>query len=321
MKAKSTFLASSLVVLALATASVFTFSACHSSDNEPSADDILSTETTPVEFQILGEAYGNQYTMFDYAGSSYIGSDSVYSKSSCTTNLRQGKHHIIWFYGVSHERVRRDWFQYPDYTEKYNDGIHFDPVEKTLTNYEESSATDILYCEQDFEVPPYLLPAQQVMFNKTATSSIQVIITDAVQNIKIQEQIPVHEVEDLLYSQPAGTIDGYPYVRMVSLVKNDSKVEKNLNFTLWAQVRYSKYFDEIKYDVASVYVSDVNVLCPLNGLDNIQLSADVKDRDGKSIPTTQLPKCSIRRNCKTVLTGPLFSGSTSDWTVTVEPYD
>ena len=61
-------------------------------------------------------------------------------------------------------------------------------------------------------------------------------------------------------------------------------------------------------------------LCPLNGLDNIQLIAETYDKDGNSIPATILPLFSLRRGYTTILCGPLFSGTTSDWSVTMEPY-
>ena len=63
------------------------------------------------------------------------------------------------------------------------------------------------------------------------------------------------------------------------------------------------------------------ILCPINGLDNIQLTAEVYDKDGNPISTTTLPKFNLRRGYTTILRGPLFSGSTSDWTVTMKQYD
>lgn len=320
MKTSKSQFASCLAAIALATSLTVGFSAC-SGDDEPGVDEMLSTETTPVEFNFPRYEQYDNYTLFDYAGRTFIGSDTLVSRSGCKLDLRQGKHNLLWIKGLDNDGGNRDYGKYPGLV-KYYDGVHYDHQSMTFETYgEPEDIHELSYAEQPLEVYPTLLPVQDVMFNKHVTSTIVVRITDITDKFPIDEQTPVYDVEDLYYTQFIGSMKGYPYVRSVALAGKDYKYDGESFVTdIRASIHYSKYFSEIKHDVTDIYVSYAEVLCPLDGLDNIQLTPEIKDRDGRLIPTTVLPKFSIRRDSKTVLEGPLFSGSTADWKVTMEPY-
>lgn len=321
MKTSKSKLASRLAAIALATSLTVGFSACSSDDDEPSVDEVLSTETTPVEFSFPSYKQYDNYTLFDYAGRTFIGSDTLVSRSGCKLDLRQGKHNLLWIKGLDNGGVYPEYWKYPGMV-KFYDGVHYEPQGKTFEAYGEPGNIDELsYAEQPLEVYPTLLPVQDVMFNKHVTSTIVVRVTDVTDKFPIDEQTPVYDVEDLHYNQFIGSMKGYPYIRSVALAGKDYKYDgETFSSGIAATVHYSKYFTEIKYDVTDTWVNYAEVLCPLGGLDNIQLTPEIKDRDGRLIPTTVLPKFSIRRDSKTVLEGPLFSGSTADWKVTFEPY-
>lgn len=314
MKAKTFFPASRLAALALATITVFTFSACSGDDDEPSVDDILSTETTPIEFRF--PEY-DRYFMFDYAGNNYVGSDSV-EAYGCTLDLRQGKHRLIWFKSLDYEDISVDW-QYGG--PKYNIGVHYNPSDKTLTNYSESgNVSKMAYSDKELEVSPYLLPTQQVHFDKYATGSISVRVTDTAQNANFEKRTSTAEVDEWSYISYIGIVKGFPSVRTVSIANGDSKIDKeSFNSAISTHVHYTKYHENVRYEISDIS-AEVNILCPLNGINDIQLTAELNDSHGNLIPTTALPKCSLRRGYTTVLRGPLFSGSSADWTVTMEPY-
>lgn len=107
-----------------------------------------------------------------------------------------------------------------------------------------------------------------------------------------------------------GQITGFPVVSTVSLTDSYYKLQDG-EYTMDIICSETQHSD-------TTIVKTLRMLCPLNGLDNIQLEADVKDAQGNRITTTQLPKFSVRRGKATILKGPLFSGSTADWTITME---
>ena len=87
-----------MALLALTCIFTFALAAC-GDDDEPSVDELLSEETTPIEFELTDFEYYDKYYLFDYAGNRYVGADTI-SRSKFTINLRQGKHHLIWMKGV-----------------------------------------------------------------------------------------------------------------------------------------------------------------------------------------------------------------------------
>lgn len=306
MKEKIFNTASHWAVLVLALVSVFVFASCSSSDDEEKIDEILSDKTTPVTFEVGPHSY----TMFDYAGSKYVGSDSISGyvvindrknrnyNEEVEINLRQGKHHLLWFTGL--DASTYSWY------DELNGYPKYDPLTKTVTalpgNY-------IQYAECDLHVTEYLLPTQKLTF-RPLMAYIDVQVTDIPKDI---------ESSGIMIAAPiAGSIsiDGDGYKAMKDGMQMDVNVDKNYDKNGKPCYETSVWYP-VEHDGSGMPVS---VLCPKNGIDNIQLTTEVKDKEGKSIPTTTLPKFSIRRGHTTVLRGPLFSGSTSDWTVTMEPY-
>ena len=282
-------------------------------DDDLSIDEILSQETTPIDFQLA--EYNNwydKYFLFDYAGSSYVGSDTV-SSYKCTIKLRQGKHRLLWMKGIDYE---------PKYGKNYYAGIHYDPKEKTITNYGDSYSYSekIIYSETDLEVTQYLMPVQQIRPANYICGLIQVEISDMSDDVEQPRDRSGDEdydpVSQYRYSRPVvGTVSGFPNVSKVSLTGNDYTQEKESSS---CDILLQYHYDRIGEREFSLRA--IGSLCPKSGIDNIQLTVDVKDKNGSHIPTTALPRCSLKRGYTTVLRGPLFSGSTSDWTVTMDPF-
>lgn len=317
--------ASRLSFLALALSASLSFNSCSKDDDEPSLDEVLSEETTPIDFDFEDYHWEYQTMLFDYAGNNYVGSDTITRRSQCTLNLRQGKHKLVWIYGLD------DWGDEPDRTEK--SGNHYDPVAKTVTTYDKYGADEaVSYCEKNLEVTPYLMPVQKVEHTNHLTCRVRFYVTDTHPNLPM----PVIVQND--YSsryEKVGKVTGFPHIKTVALFSNhyemmDEEQEHpvwtcSVN-TYWRDNKNDKH-DTFDYDnVADDFVmTDISgyysMFCPLNGLDNIQLTAEVKGKNGVAIPTTKLPKFSIKRGYTTILRGPLYSGSTSDWTVEMIPYD
>lgn len=302
--------------------------ACSSDD---SIDDLLSQETTPVTFELDN---GISY-MFDYAGNHYVGSDTVeiyngkyYSDgksfpNDVEVNLRQGKHHILWFKGLS---------------ESYNQdsGISFNPETKIIEIKGDNTIpnSSLSYAECDVNVSEYLLPTQKLQFTPLTARVV----------IEISDNPPSVMSADRKY-YAVGKITNYPLVTSVSLLgKNytmyDGNIESEISLNQListfnppsspTELMICSYLDWVEtgftgegtiraYGRTGLRVqSPKNILCPANGIDNIQLGVDMVDKDGKHIATTPLPKISIKRGYTTYLYGPLFSGFTSDWIVKMQ---
>ncbi len=295
-------------------------------------DEPLSDKTTPVTFIIDN----GLFYMFDYSGSRYIGSDTVEIwngrtdlKNNVDIDLRQGKHHVLWMSGLS----LYDWNRYsgePSY-------IHFNPNSQTITAVGKNplDSYGVNYAECDVTVKEYLLPKQNLAF-KPLTANIRVEVTDY-----------SYEVKKAFNKRFAiGVMKGYPYVSSTSLYgdsytmatpSSDYSLELNdnlissINSKSPTEALISSYttMKEYSYESSWFGVEEISInvqnshyiLCPAKGLENIQLTAEVQDKNGNPITTTALPKISLRRGYTTVLRGPLFSGTTSDWMVTMEPYE
>ena len=290
MKTKTFQFVNRLAVLAFVVNYTIGFNACSSDDNS-TIDEILSKETTPIDFEFSGYSlfYGTDNVLFDYAGNNLVGSDTN-SQTSCTLNLRQGKHKLIWINGL--------WPTFPlsmDTDEKKKSGVYYDPKTKTITNNYMDGNTGhvIVYCEKNLEVTPYLLPSQKTEY-KHITCELNIEVTDNARWLSSQ-------------TEPKGRITGIPSVASVSLVGNEYKLNDVMlpsDSIRRYESNYPRWF----------------MLCPTDGLDNIQPIAEIIDKNGNAIPTTSMPKFSLRRGYTTTVRGPLLSGSSSDWTVTMEPY-
>lgn len=322
MKTRTFSFASCLAVLALA---VISFASCSKDkDEEPSIDEILSEETTPVTFEFPAKLdLYDRYIMFDYAGNHFLSSDST-RYSQRTIDMRQGKHHILWFDGLDEEQPNPAFGIIPD-EEYYSSGVHFDPATQTCTVYDENGKVEYLaYYEKELEIYPYLLPTQKISFGKHITCDISIKITDKSDRISQPT-----ESKSPFYHGPTeyiGEIEGIPFVKAVSVTGKTYQLKQGgITEHVYTYIPSDYYRgNKIVKDGYDYYIGNWSgastYLCPLNGLDNVQLTARIRDKAGNAIPTTILPKISLRRGYTTVLTGPLFSGSTSDWIVTMKEW-
>lgn len=266
------------LMVALATAATLCFAACGGDDDEPSVDETLSKETTPITFDL---DKGTHF-LFDFAGSNLVGADTIdikySSRESYNVNLRQGKHRLLWMRGLSGASIS-------GIKDKVK-GVDYDP--KTDMVVSQSANTDFyvspLYCIKNIEVAPYLMPTQELEYQHLC-ARLGVIITS---------ETYIDDIADI-------TIQGFPFVKSVGLDDNrcttGESVALYLNDYSVVPGNYSIMLD--KY-----------TLCPKDGLDNVELSlykAGVK--------VASLPKISLQRGQVTLIKGPL-SGESGDFTVT-----
>lgn len=279
---------------------------CSSKDE---LEEMLSKETTPVTFRV--DAY-TAPIFFDYTeGWRYIGSDTVKntsSKTSVTTlNLHQGKHNIVAVKNVE------------THSEK-SPGVHFNPEKQTffivpaLLNIQETQGvmesygtvtSNACYWHRQLEVSPYLLPEQQPDF-QPVTASLGISVTDF---SVLEKHIKPNSTLSMNF-----TIPGIPIVEEVGIDDNHYEICKETHTAV------------IEENIASGKVTATSnmpnfTLCPRDGLDNIKLTLSFESKGVYQTSThIDLPKFSLRRGYTTVLSGPLFSGSASDWTVEMVPY-
>ncbi len=303
----------------------FLFTSCSKDDNDTSVDELLSEETTPIEFKFpYNISSWERYILFDYAGIHYIRSDSA-RRSEHIINLRQGKHHLLWFHGLNAEQIN-PLYSYLETEEKYSRGVHYDPSTKTCTVYEKNGKSNqVSYYEKDIEVYPYLLPVQQVEFKNYISCELTIEITDMADNLTPPEKSNYYPSQPFTTPE-IGKIKGIPFVKTVSVTGSSYQLQQGgTEETIHTYLPDDYYIgDKIIKEGYKIRIGSnfggFSYLCPLNGIDNIQLTAEVFDKNGKPQTTTQLPKCSLRRGYTTLLRGPLFSGSTSDWTVTMNEW-
>lgn len=318
MKTKAFLSASQLTLMALATVFTLIFTSC---SGEESIDELLSNKTTPVTFMMPSNG---DYYLFDYAGSHYVGSDTITTKSQkAEVDLRQGKHHTLWFRGLEH--FSRDYVEGGTGDDYCDDGasIFFNPNDKTIEVAKRhiNIATDVRCAECDVNVGEYLLPVQKLSFS-SLTAKVRIIVYD--------------NSPALYRSGIIGVVRGYPFVTSVHLFGAGFKtgnIPSELSYDVErASDDYYHYFEQIKDSPTenlifseqgkSITIEESDyILCPEGGIDNIQLTTEVREFDGGMIVTTQLPTFSLHRGYTTVLRGLLFSGSTADWSVTMEPYE
>lgn len=272
MKTKAFFPVIRLAVLALTCMTMFAFTACSDDDdNESTIDDLLSEETTPIDFELLDYDLYDEYILFDYAGNRYVGSDTI-TRSKCTINLRQGKHHLLWMKG------------------NYMESIGFNPEDKTF-NTGNREYVNISYIEMDLEVTPYLMPVKKIECKNIKVIPYCILTIDPT-DIDEMRTLDVQEIK----------VTGFPMVRTISWDGNSYQLED-------------------RYD--GIYIigglGELYTVCPTKGFDGVEVKIEMRNTNDELISTTQLPKINLRQGYNTTLHGPLFSGNTSDWTVTMEP--
>lgn len=322
MKTNKFQFASRLAFLALATVVTSSFVACGGDDEDNNfqppvgKEEALSDDTTPIDFTFNDYASWEPHVFFDYAGSKYIGTDTLSKGNKKTIDLRQGNHRILWFKGLSDNDYMYFGADDLNFEQRYFGGIHYNPDEGTVVSFDtQAYSKKISFSEKEMTITPYLMPAQKVKFDIHVTGRVVVNVTDwpekMVQNLQ-------SATNGRLDDERIGTLRGLPFVKKVAL--KDVQYEKANNDTK-QEVRVYYFPGKSDGNRVCVGVEEIEMLCPLNGMDGIELTADVKDVDGSSLITTTIPAFSVKRGYITTLTGPLFSGSTSDWTVTMEPYN
>ena len=281
-----------------------------SGDGGEVVDDVMSQETTPVTFA-LGKDWS--HVLFDYTdGGTYIGSDTIHNSKEAqeVVKLRQGKHQLLWVKGLTTAPYN------PDYR-FFSSGVHFMRESNTfffhsreLADYDNEAFIEhdlrypVYYWKKSLEVSPYLLPVQEPNY-VAVTATIELMTEDINPSAFIE----------------SGTITGIPVVTEVGMDDGRCKIsDVKAQQSIYFQIGYNEHEDEPSdYDVIMKGYRRFHVLCPLDGLNDIQLVVSSTNSEGQTVVTLQLPKCSIRRGYVTRLVGPLF-GTANEWMTIEAPY-
>ena len=291
--------------------------ACSCSDDE--LETMLSAETTPVTFRVDPKI---SPIFFDYTeGWRYIGSDTVKTAKSIasltTINLHQGNHNIIAVKGLDNGNDAR------------KTGVHFDPNTRRFYLRSERDAlglgsetpvlgvaTDgVYFWHRQLEVVPYLLPEQTPEYNTPVTAMLAI------------DPIYMWDMPSNLYSfAMQATIDNVPVVEEIGIDDNSFKLRKEPH-----ELYYVVAIRDQKL-IGKAQNMPYFTLCPAEGLHDINLTLSVEviayeqpgqigfPREIRRKYSVKLPPFSLQRGHITVLYGPLYSESTSDWTVEMSPY-
>ena len=293
MKTNKLQFASRLAFLALATVVTSSFVACGGDDDEPSTDSRLSDKTTPVTFRLDD---GRSY-MFDYSGSQYVGSDtlevygSTYHADEKTyykevkIDLRQGQHQLMWFRGINNSSVR------------------FDPLAKCVTISGSNNPDKVKFAMCDANVSEYLLPPFNLSF-QDLTARLEILMSaDA-----------IYEAVGNIRNVAAAKIIGLPVVASVSVLGEGYKVDFLSTTIGFGAAGISNF----------AFYGSPYILCPKEGLNDIQLTVEFTDKNGTQIGTVNLPKVSLLRGQVTIIGKISLSEDENDWVtgmVTYEEYD
>lgn len=280
----------------------------------------LSEETTPITFKI--RALDN--FLFDYVDGKYIDSDTLYSKWGGEKNveLRHGKHDLLWFRGLE-RNSDNPW------------GVHFDPIKRKLENRDVrgEAMQDVQFCKKKIEVSPYLMPVQELSYEYYVTCMLFIEITDFSQLIQKPTIIDEYDFE----TKVVGKITGIPNIRSISLDDGSYATDGDMKIDVisvpafdegwWTVPDKEPWLAVIPADRSDYpdFIGDIRMgnrlLCPFEGMTGVVPKAVIYDTNGKKIATTDLPRISFLPGCVTHLRGPLFSGTTSDWSATIEEYN
>lgn len=294
MKTKTFLSASRLAVMALAC--IFSFTACGGDDEEPTVDELLSEETTPITFDLTKRG---AHFLFDYAGSSLVGSDTIeieynFQKSQ-TIDLRQGKHRLLWLRGLSKSQDiwdRERFYACPYYdiksgTVKVLDDDYWLALDYPLPQY----------AVKEIEVTPYLMPEQKIEYQLLCAQIY----------ISFSCDIPTDDDVSL-------SVYGIPFVKEVGIEDNRYTMGNANNEAVHATTFQGA---QGRYNLA---LFSKNILCPKGGIDNVQLRYEVT-RNGSVIYSASLPVISLQRGHETTISGPLIDGEMADFTVETKTYD
>ncbi|MBQ8969565.1 MAG: hypothetical protein IJ064_07540 [Bacteroidaceae bacterium] len=283
MKTKIFRFANRMVVAMLTC--MFTIGLTSCGDDEPSVDELLSEETTPITFN-LGKK--GTHFLFDYAGNNYVGADTIEvenaAQTSQTITLRQGRHRLVWLSGAALGDGNKVGY------------IYYNPEKRTICcrSTDSSFSTDISVASSEVVVTPYLMPVQKVEY-QSLCYCIAFSATDyGATGMNETSYAHIHGLPQIQEM----SIEGAAYITNAS---TGIFSFRPFNGTM-ERKRVSAFF-----------------LCPNNGIDNIQLTCEANDWKGNPVSTSQFPKISVRRGYITHITGPLIGGSTGDFVVTMEP--
>lgn len=290
MKTNKFQFASRLAFLALATVVTSGFVACGGDDDKPSTDSRLSDKTTPVTFRLDN---GRSY-MFDYSGSQYVGSDTleVYGSTyhaddkayykEVKIDLRQGQHQLMWFRGITNSSAR------------------FDPSAKCVTISGSNNPDRVRFAVCDANVSEYLLPPFNLSF-QDLTARLAILISPNA----------IYEAVGNNRNVAAAKIIGLPVVTSLSVLGEGYKAD-----FLSTTVRVGTAGISIYRLYESPYI-----LCPKEGLNDIQLTVEFTDKNGTQIGTVNLPKVSLLRGQVTAIARDSSSEGANDWATVIVSYE
>ena len=249
-------------------------------DDEPTIDEMLSEETTPITF---GLAEGTHF-LFDYAGNHLVGADTIEIEHSNSefrsvdrsVDLRQGKHRLLWIRGLSGSSLY--WSKYK------SEGVDYD-AETGMVSCTNLNLDPLpQYCFKDIEVTPYLMPTQTLDYQPLWARLRIYIYTD----------IPVDDISK--------TTITLPYIKSVGLEDNRYTTKENAVLYLALSVNPG--------EKCCLYLL-AKTLCPKDGLDDVELLCNIGSLAYK------LPKISLRRGQITEIEGTLQRNATGDFSVTM----
>lgn len=287
-----------LSILTLVCFISFTFTACSGEDDEASVDELLSEETTPITFDLTKKG---RHILFDYAGSRLVGSDTIdveYSDQKLQTiDLRQGKHRLLLMRGLLFAEgiddevvfVASPYYDVNSRTVKCQDYDY-----RLQLNYPLPQ-----YYIKEIEVTPYLMPEQKVEY-KLLCAQIRLHLTC---DFSLDDDVSL-------------AVSGIPFVKEVGIDDNRYTLGDVNNEVIHATT-FQGYGVKDRYNLA---LFSKDILCPKDGLDNVQLHYEVT-KNGSIIYSGILPTVSLQRGYETTISGPLIGGQTGDFTVETHTYD
>lgn len=298
MNTQTKLSASRLIVMTLACLMAVCLAACGGDDDEPTVDELLSEETTPITFDLSKKG---RHILFDYAGNNLVSSDTIdveYSDQKLQTiDLRQGKHRLLWMRGLL-----------------FADGIDDEVVFIASPYYDMNSRTvkcqdydyrlQLTYplpqfCFKEIEVTPYLMPEQKVEYQPLCAEIYLSLSCD----FSLDDEVSM-------------AVSGIPFVKEVGIEDNRYTLG-DVDTTTDNGTTFQGDGKRGRYELA---LFSKNILCPKDGLDNIQLSYEVM-KNGEVIHSASLPLISLRRGYKTSISGPLVGGNTDSFVVEMKTYE
>ena len=297
MNTKTFLFVSRMALPALACIFTLGFTACGGDDDEPSVDERLSEETTAITFNLMKKG---RHILFDYAGNRLVRADTIdveYSDQKIQTiDLRQGKHRLLWMRGLLFSEGIYDevvFIASPYYDVKSGTVKCQDNDYRLQLNYPLPQ-----YFIKEMDVTPYLMPEQKVEYQLLCTQI----------NLRLSCDFPIDDDVSM-------SVSGIPFVKEVGIENN--RYTLGVNKEVISATTFQGSGVQGRYNLA---LFGKNILCPKDGLDNVQLNYEVT-RNGAKIYSASLPPISLKRGYKTTISGPLVGGQPGDFTVEMHAYE